>query len=61
MMDNVKYDLVIRGGHVIDPALGFGADTHIFIKEGAIVEVVGDSEAVQKRMEALDADRVIEA
>ena len=35
MMDNDKYDLVIRGGHIIDPALGFGANAHILIKEGA--------------------------
>jgi len=61
MMDNGEYDLVIRGGHVIDPALGFGANSHIFIKEGVIVEVVSDSEAAQKRTEALDADRVVEA
>jgi len=60
-MDNGKYDLVIKGGHVIDPALGFGADRHIFIKDGIIAEVTGDSEAAQIQISNLNDSRVIKA
>ncbi len=32
-MTSKKYDLAIVNGRVIDPALGFGKDAHVFIKD----------------------------
>jgi len=60
-VDNSQYDLIIKGGLVIDPALGFGANASVFIKDGVIVEISGDSQAVQKRIKALDENRIIDA
>lgn len=60
-MDNGKYNLVIKGGHVIDPAWGFGADAHVFVRNGVIVDIAGDSPTVQEQIEALDESQVVDA
>jgi dihydroorotase len=60
-MADSPYDLVIKGGHVIDPALGFGADAHVFIKDGLIADIAGDSPKVRKRIAGLDKNRVVDA
>jgi dihydroorotase len=60
-MADSPYDLVIKGGHVIDPALGFGADAHVFIKDGLIADIAGDSPKVRKRIAGLDQDCVVDA
>jgi len=54
-------DLVITDGYVIDPALGFGSNAHIFIKDGNIKEIVNDSPEVRQRITSFDQDRVIDA
>lgn len=56
-----KFDLVIKGGRVIDPALGFSNDAHVFIKDGKIAGIEKDSPSVQKTLAALDYDQVIDA
>lgn len=60
-MASKKYDLVIRGGRVIDPALGFGKDADIFIKEGKIVKIVKETAASLKEIQKLETDQVIDA
>ena len=60
-MANKKYDMVITGGRVIDPALGFGKDAYVFIKDGLIAKIVTPSAAVSKEVKALDEDQVINA
>ena len=42
-MASKKFDMVVMGGRVIDPALGFGKDAHIFIKDGCIASIETDS------------------
>lgn len=56
-----KYDLVIANGRVIDPALGFVSEAHIFIKDGRIVETQADSPAAKKLVKSLDKNQVIDA
>ncbi len=60
-MDSDKYDLVIEHGHIIDPALGFGAEAHILIKDGLIAEIVSDSPKARAQTAAMDRSRVINA
>ncbi|MEW5993798.1 MAG: dihydroorotase [Candidatus Zixiibacteriota bacterium] len=60
-MARAKYDLVIANGRVIDPALGFGADAHLFIKDGLIAEIVKDAPAVRSRIAKIEPDRVLDA
>ena len=60
-MASKKYDMVIRGGHVIDPALGFGKDAHVFIKDGKITRVDSDTAAVRRLISSFDKDQIIDA
>ncbi len=60
-MASKKYDMVIRGGHVIDPALGFGKDAHVFIKDGKIVRVDTDTAAVRRLISSFDKDQIVDA
>lgn len=60
-MTNTKYDLVITEGLVIDPALGFGKQAHVFIKEGKIVKVATESETVRAEIDNLKQDQRIDA
>ena len=60
-MASKKYDLVITGGRVIDPALGFGKDAYVFIKDGLIKKIETPSAAVNKELKALGKDQVIDA
>jgi dihydroorotase len=60
-MASKKYDLVITGGRVIDPALGFGKDAHLFIEDGKIAAIELDSPAVQRTLKAIDKDKIIDA
>ena len=60
-MASKKYDLVISGGRVIDPALGFGKDAYVFIKDSNIVGIEVDSPAVQRTLKSFDEDQIIDA
>ncbi len=60
-MASKKYDMVIRGGHVIDPALGFGKDAHVFIKDGRIARVDTDTAAVRRLISSFDKDQIVDA
>lgn len=41
-MNNAAVDMIISGGRVIDPALGFGKDAHVLIRNGAIAGIESD-------------------
>ncbi len=60
-MANAKYDLVVTGGRVIDPALGFGKDATVFIKDGCIAGVEDDEKVVAQAMQGLDVSQMIDA
>jgi dihydroorotase len=61
MMTARKYDLVIANGRVIDPALGFVSEAHLFIRDGRIAEIQKDSSSVRKLVKSLDKEQVINA
>jgi dihydroorotase len=56
-----KFDLAIANGRVIDPALGFVSEAHIFIRDGNISEIQKDSPAARKLVKTLDKDQIIDA
>lgn len=60
-MANKKYDLIISNGRVIDPALGFGKDAHVFIKDGKIAKTDIDSPATRKEIAACGPSEIIDA
>jgi len=60
-MTSKKFDLVITGGRVIDPALGFGADAHVLIKDGVIAGIEKDSAEMRRMLKGFDKDQVIDA
>ncbi len=60
-MASKKYDLVIKNGRVIDPALGFGKDAHLFIKDGKIAGIETDSPAVERTLGSFDEDQIVDA
>ncbi|MEW6413125.1 MAG: dihydroorotase [Candidatus Zixiibacteriota bacterium] len=60
-MASKKYDMVIKGGRVIDPALGFGKDAYVFIKDGKISKIATPTAAVEKEIKSLDADQIVDA
>lgn len=60
-MTSKRYDLVIAGGQVLDPALGFSHTGHVFIKDGLIARVDKDSAELRKHIKTMDADQVIDA
>jgi dihydroorotase len=60
-MGSKKYDLVISGGRVIDPALGFGRDAHVFVKDGKIVGIEADTAAIRKTLNSMGKEQIIDA
>jgi dihydroorotase len=60
-MKKAKYDLVIKGGRVIDPALGFGSEADIFVKDGRIVKIAKVSKVTKREIAALPKENVIDA
>jgi len=60
-MRKPKYDLVIRNGRVIDPALGFGKEADIYIKDGKIIKVEKETKKSAKTLESLPKENVIDA
>lgn len=56
-----KFDLVITGGRVIDPALGFGKDASVFVSDGKIVKIEKDSPETAKEIQKLPQECIIDA
>ncbi len=55
-----EFDLVIKNGLVIDPAIGFGNEADIFIKEGKIARV-GKDGGSKKDSANIPPDKIIDA
>lgn len=60
-MASSKYDMVVKGGRVIDPALGFGREAAVFIKEGHIAKVEKNGAQVEKLIAKMPPENVIDA
>ena len=60
-MPNKNYDMIIINGRVIDPALGFGKDAHVFIKDGIIKKIDIDNVATRKEIKACDPSQLVDA
>jgi dihydroorotase len=60
-MTSKKFDLVIKGGRVIDPALGFGKDAYVLIKDGRIAGIEAESAELTRLLKTLDESQVIDA
>ena len=53
--------MVIINGRVIDPALGFGKEAHLYINDGKISKIEIPSEKTEKEIKALDDNQIIDA
>ncbi len=60
-MVSKKYDLVIRNGRVIDPALGFGKDANIFIKDSKIIKIEKEEESDKRELNSLAENQSVDA
>ncbi len=60
-MANPKYDMVIKGGRVINPALGFGRDAYVFVKDGKIARLALEAEVDKQELKSLSGEQVIDA
>lgn len=60
-MAKEKIDIVITGGRVIDPALGFGKDAAVFVSDGKIARIEKDSPEIKKEIQKLPKENVIDA
>ncbi len=56
-----KFDMVVRGGKVIDPELGFGKDATVLINDGKIAGIEIESPELKKQIDKLPEDKVIDA
>ncbi|MCP4684647.1 MAG: dihydroorotase [bacterium] len=53
--------MVITGGRVIDSALGFGKDAHLFIKDQKIAAIEANSPAIQRVLKTFDDSQIVNA
>ncbi len=60
-MASKKYEMVITGGRVIDPALGFGKDAWVLIKDGRIAKIATPTAALKKEVDRIDKGGLIDA
>lgn len=60
-MASENYDLVITGGRIIDPALGFGSEGHIFVSDGKIIKIDKDGPELQKEIAELPNEKKVDA
>jgi len=60
-MASNKYEMVITGGRVIDPALGFGKDAWVLIKDGRIAKIATPTAALKKEVDRIDKGGLIDA
>jgi dihydroorotase len=53
-----KYDLIIKGGRVIDPAFGFGKLADVFIKDGRIGKI--STKTTAKELSSVDKENILD-
>jgi len=56
-----KFDMVIKNGLVVDPALGFGKKAYVLIKDGLIAGIEVATAALDKAVKAMPDEQVIDA
>ncbi len=61
VMATQNYDLVIKNGRVIDPALGFSSDACVLIRDGKIAGIETESAALEKALARVPDDCIIDA
>jgi dihydroorotase len=60
-MKKANYDMAIKRGLVIDPALGFGSEADIFIQDGKIAKISRAEDSSKKEFASIPAENIIEA
>ncbi len=60
-MKKLEYDLVIRNGRVINPALGFGQVANVYVKDGKIAKIDKESAASRKALAGYPEEQIIDA
>jgi dihydroorotase len=60
-MTSKKFDYVIKGGRIIDPALGFSTEGHVFVKDGKIADIEKNSAEATRLVKTFDKKQVIDA
>ena len=60
-MSDTKKEMVITGGRIIDPALGFEFVGSIFISDGKIIKIEKESAAITKEIQKHPKDQIIDA
>jgi len=60
-MKSEKFDMVIKGGMVIDPAIGFGNIADLFIKDQQITRIARVDETSKKDFASIPKDCIIDA
>jgi dihydroorotase len=60
-MVSKKFDLIIKGGKVIDPSVGFSTDSYVLIKDGMIAGIEKDSAEMTRLVKSADKEQVINA
>jgi dihydroorotase len=60
-MKAANYDLIIKGGQVIDPALDFGKEADLFVKDGKIAKIARDRESSKKDYAGIPPENIIDA
>ncbi len=56
-----KYDMVIKGGLVIDPSIGFGSEADLFIKDKKIAKISRAGETPKKDFACSRSEDIIDA
>jgi len=60
-MAGKKFDMVIRGGLVIDPALGFGKEACVLIKDAKIAGIEKETAALRRTFKTMGDNQIIDA
>ncbi len=60
-MRKLEYDLIIKNGRVINPALGFGQAADVFVKDGVIVKIEPESAKSRRKIASYPDEMVIDA
>lgn len=59
--ENQDFDLIVRGGDIVDPQLGILSGAAVFIAEGKIVKVESDPKVISAAIKKTSAEKIIDA
>lgn len=60
-MRKLEYDLIIKNGRVINPALGFGQEADVYVKDGKIAKIEKETGKSKKTIASYPDECVIDA